>query len=364
MKGPLYHMVFATDNDAGDKIMADIYAKRASQIPQMRQEARDRMRGQATLDLGDTHDARRVVQRDVRHLLYNAGMATVTIRKKFGRQVSGGAVNEVRTTGRPTFVTHRGTPVARSCCRSTRSSWMPPRSPRTHPSTSPRCAPPTRRSSGGQPGAALADAIAEFEAEHGPLDEGAQVTWRRSRSNSTAKRSAIYASSTPMTTAQQPARAMADVLTHEPLPANANDRGPKDSARRRPRNGAQRIPPASGPECREQGARRTSFTAATCSEQYARSATDPRARSRNAAAPRAKPRCRSLTDWNQLPLPAAKGELSEGSPWAFAARLNLSSLLEVTDTCIGIKVIAELPCPGSSIAHRQQHTAYASYYFR
>jgi three-Cys-motif partner protein len=56
-EGTLYHMVFATDNDAGDKIMADIYAKRASQIPQMRQEARDRMRGQATLDLGATHDA-------------------------------------------------------------------------------------------------------------------------------------------------------------------------------------------------------------------------------------------------------------------------------------------------------------------
>lgn len=55
--GTLYHMVFATDNDAGDKIMADIYAKRAKQIPQMRQEARDRIRGQATLDLGATHDA-------------------------------------------------------------------------------------------------------------------------------------------------------------------------------------------------------------------------------------------------------------------------------------------------------------------
>ncbi len=55
--GTLYHMVFATDNDAGDKIMADIYAKRAEQILPMRQEARDRMRGQATLDLGVTHDA-------------------------------------------------------------------------------------------------------------------------------------------------------------------------------------------------------------------------------------------------------------------------------------------------------------------
>jgi three-Cys-motif partner protein len=55
--GTLYHMVFATDNDAGDKIMADIYAKTASQMPQMRQEALDRKLGQATLDLGVTHEA-------------------------------------------------------------------------------------------------------------------------------------------------------------------------------------------------------------------------------------------------------------------------------------------------------------------
>jgi three-Cys-motif partner protein len=55
--GTIYHMVFATDNDAGDKIMADIYTKTASQMRQMRQEARDRMHGQATLDLGATHDA-------------------------------------------------------------------------------------------------------------------------------------------------------------------------------------------------------------------------------------------------------------------------------------------------------------------
>jgi three-Cys-motif partner protein len=55
--GTLYHMVFATDNDAGDKIMADIYAKTARQMPQMRQEARDRRLGQATLDLGATHEA-------------------------------------------------------------------------------------------------------------------------------------------------------------------------------------------------------------------------------------------------------------------------------------------------------------------
>ena len=45
--GTIYHMVFATDNDAGDKIMADLYRKTARQMPQMRQEARDRQRGQA-----------------------------------------------------------------------------------------------------------------------------------------------------------------------------------------------------------------------------------------------------------------------------------------------------------------------------
>ena len=31
--GTIYHMVFATDNDAGDKIMADIYAKAARRSP-------------------------------------------------------------------------------------------------------------------------------------------------------------------------------------------------------------------------------------------------------------------------------------------------------------------------------------------
>jgi hypothetical protein len=57
--GTIYHMIFATDNDAGDKIMGDIYNKTASQMPAMRREARDRKRGQATLDfgLGDGSDA-------------------------------------------------------------------------------------------------------------------------------------------------------------------------------------------------------------------------------------------------------------------------------------------------------------------
>lgn len=52
----IYHMVFATDNAAGDKIMADLYAKTAKLIPQMRQQARDRKTGQGTLELGATFD--------------------------------------------------------------------------------------------------------------------------------------------------------------------------------------------------------------------------------------------------------------------------------------------------------------------
>jgi hypothetical protein len=51
--GTIYHMVFATDNDAGDRIMSDLYAKTAKLAPAMQQEARDRAKGQVTLDLGD-----------------------------------------------------------------------------------------------------------------------------------------------------------------------------------------------------------------------------------------------------------------------------------------------------------------------
>jgi hypothetical protein len=46
-------MIFATDNAAGDRIMADLYSSAAKTIPAMRQEARDRQGGQATLDFGD-----------------------------------------------------------------------------------------------------------------------------------------------------------------------------------------------------------------------------------------------------------------------------------------------------------------------
>ena len=48
----LYHMIFATDSDAGTRIMEAIYARAAKRLPAMLQEARDRLSGQQTLDLG------------------------------------------------------------------------------------------------------------------------------------------------------------------------------------------------------------------------------------------------------------------------------------------------------------------------
>lgn len=52
--GTVYHMIFATDNAAGDKIMADIYAAAAKKIPAMEREARDRKSGQIALAIGDS----------------------------------------------------------------------------------------------------------------------------------------------------------------------------------------------------------------------------------------------------------------------------------------------------------------------
>ncbi len=48
----LYHMIFATDNEAGTRIMEHIYGQAAAQIPEMRKEAADRRSGQGVLDLG------------------------------------------------------------------------------------------------------------------------------------------------------------------------------------------------------------------------------------------------------------------------------------------------------------------------
>lgn len=54
-KGPLYHMIFATDHAAGTRIMSSIYAKAAKQLPEMYREAKDRALGQGAFDLGDAH---------------------------------------------------------------------------------------------------------------------------------------------------------------------------------------------------------------------------------------------------------------------------------------------------------------------
>ncbi len=53
--GTLYHMIFATDNQAGTEIMQAIYANAASDFPEMLQEARDRSRGQIAFELGDAY---------------------------------------------------------------------------------------------------------------------------------------------------------------------------------------------------------------------------------------------------------------------------------------------------------------------
>ena len=49
---PVYHMIFATDHDAGTRIMEHLYRTAAAEIPAMRKEAADRAAGQQTLDLG------------------------------------------------------------------------------------------------------------------------------------------------------------------------------------------------------------------------------------------------------------------------------------------------------------------------
>ncbi len=43
---PLYHMILATDNDVGTRIMSAIYTNAAQTVPEMRQQARDRRQGQ------------------------------------------------------------------------------------------------------------------------------------------------------------------------------------------------------------------------------------------------------------------------------------------------------------------------------
>ncbi len=96
-----------------------------------------------------------------------AVMATVTIRE-LGRQVSG-VVSEVRTTGRPTFVTHRGTPVAvlLPVDAEQLEDYVLANAPEYVASMSAADEAIER----GESGISLADAIAEFEAEHSPLED-------------------------------------------------------------------------------------------------------------------------------------------------------------------------------------------------
>lgn len=50
---PIYYMVFATDNGAGNKIMGDLYNDAANRLPEMRRDALDRVRAQLTLDFDE-----------------------------------------------------------------------------------------------------------------------------------------------------------------------------------------------------------------------------------------------------------------------------------------------------------------------
>src|SRR5205823_12564588 len=49
--GPLYHMIFATDNEAGTRIMTSIYKNAAATVPEMQRDARERRRGQQSFEL-------------------------------------------------------------------------------------------------------------------------------------------------------------------------------------------------------------------------------------------------------------------------------------------------------------------------
>lgn len=54
MRGqPLYHMIFATDNEAGNKIMADLYNDAANRLPAMRRDAIDRISRQLSFGFTD-----------------------------------------------------------------------------------------------------------------------------------------------------------------------------------------------------------------------------------------------------------------------------------------------------------------------
>lgn len=50
---PLYHMIFATDNEAGKKIMSSLYSAAAKKIPAMQREAQKLRRPQLSFDIAD-----------------------------------------------------------------------------------------------------------------------------------------------------------------------------------------------------------------------------------------------------------------------------------------------------------------------
>lgn len=50
--GPLYHMILATDNEAGTRIITDLYGRAAAEIPAMRREIIERLKHPGQLDLG------------------------------------------------------------------------------------------------------------------------------------------------------------------------------------------------------------------------------------------------------------------------------------------------------------------------
>jgi prevent-host-death family protein len=93
-------------------------------------------------------------------------MTIVTIRE-LGRQVSG-VVERVRSTGRPTFITRRGSPVAvlLPLDADQLEDYVLANAPEYVASM--RAADDAIER--GEQGVPLVEAIAEFEAEYGPLD--------------------------------------------------------------------------------------------------------------------------------------------------------------------------------------------------
>ena len=54
---PIYHLIFATDSDPGDKIMSHLYGEALMRWPQMREQARRRSPGGEQLALLEGPDS-------------------------------------------------------------------------------------------------------------------------------------------------------------------------------------------------------------------------------------------------------------------------------------------------------------------